>query len=68
MYVNFPVISLPNFRLQQPVCVLGTYGSEDDCVSHGEGSDGGDARPQLPEFIPPDDDLKDKIIKQVPVL
>ena len=46
----------------------GTYGSEEEGVSHGEGSDidaAGSPKSQLPEFVPPDDELKDKIIKQV---
>ena len=46
----------------------GTYGSEEEGVSHGEGSDidaAGSPKSQLPEFVPPDDELKDRIIKQV---
>ena len=45
-----------------------SYVSEEEGVSHGEGSDidaAGSPKAQLPEFVPPNDELKDRIIKQV---
>ncbi len=43
----------------------GTYASEDEPHSHGEISDQDVSKPAEREFVPPDDDLKEKIIKQV---
>ncbi len=46
----------------------GAYVSEEEGVSHGEGSDreaGTSPKAPLPEFVAPDDELKDRIIKQV---
>ena len=63
-----PTLRVEELRDEDGHSSSGACVSEEEGVSHGEGSDidaAGSPKAQLPEFVAPDDELKDKIIKQV---
>ncbi len=48
-----------------PYGIAGPYGSEEEGVSGSDAEAAGVAAKELPEFVPPDAELVDKILKQV---